>query len=65
MLFYGFLVVVVVGIVAWLARSPVARQVRRGHGNGQHGTSRDHAFKKTARQVEIDPLGQPKRREWE
>jgi hypothetical protein len=32
MFFYGFLVVVVLGIVAWLIRSPIVRQLRRGNG---------------------------------
>jgi hypothetical protein len=32
MVFYGFLVLVGLGIVTWLLRSPVVRQLRRGNG---------------------------------
>jgi len=48
MLFYGFLVVVALGLVVLFVRSTMFRQLRRGHGNDRpHGDARDHAFKNT------------------
>ncbi|HEY3528433.1 MAG TPA: hypothetical protein VGK78_04735 [Nocardioides sp.] len=43
MIFYGFLVLVGLGTVVWLIRSPVARQARRGHFTdpGQNGDKLD------------------------
>jgi len=66
MLFYVFLLVVAVGLVVLLIRSPVVRQLRRGHGNDRpHGDARDHAFKNTEYQREIDPTARPRPRAWE
>ena len=66
MWFVGFVVVVVLGFLTWLMRSPVGRQLRRGHGQDRTlGDAVDNAFKNTGYQKEIDPTGRPKRREWE
>lgn len=35
MFFYGFLVLVALGIAAFFIRSPIVRQLRRGHGIGR------------------------------
>jgi hypothetical protein len=67
MIFYGFLLIVVLGIAWWAIRSPVVRQFRRGHGSVRppFSSSNDHAFEHNGQTPTIDPLGQPKSREWE
>lgn len=50
MVFYGFLVLVALGIVTWLVRSPVVKQLLRGRGydSSQFGNTRlfDHTADK-------------------
>jgi hypothetical protein len=68
MVFYGFVVVVALVLVGLFVRSPVFRQVRRGHGTGRppFTSSNDHANDYSSQSgPKVDPLAQPKRREWE
>jgi hypothetical protein len=67
MYFYGFLVLVALGIALWATRSPVVRQIGRGHGKarGPNSSANDHGFDHSGHTPKIDPLGQPKPRDWE
>jgi hypothetical protein len=66
MWFVIFLAVVALVCLLLMVRSPVFRQIRRGHGHDRtEGDAVDNAFKNTLYQKEIDPTAQPRRREWE
>jgi hypothetical protein len=44
MLFYGFVLLLGLGIATWLIRSPVTRQLRRGHGFDSSGRFGNRLF---------------------
>jgi hypothetical protein len=43
-IFYGFLVLLALGLAFWLSRSAVVKQLLRGNGTGRGGTERDDLF---------------------
>lgn len=44
MVFYGFLILLVLGLAFWLSRSVVVKQLLRGHGTGRGHTELDDFF---------------------
>jgi hypothetical protein len=65
MIFYAFLVLVALVAIVWAIRSPMIRQIRRGHGTGRQpfSSSNDDAFNR--KQKVVDPMEKLRPREWE
>jgi len=56
MIFWVFLVVVALGLALWAIRSPLVRQLRRGHGSARapFSSSNDHGLGHSAMGQMID-----------
>ena len=58
MFFYGFVVLVILGVVLMLIRSPVFRQIRRGRGIGSaQGDKWDHLAERGLGAGSFDVIG--------